>query len=314
MNRWKTLAALLLVVAILGAAYGFVLIRHGFSANAEPSSLEKVVTRTVRNISIPSRARDAKNPWKPTLTTLNEARADFADRCAICHGSDGSGQTQVGRNLYPKVPDLCSPQTQNLTDGQLHYIIRNGVRLTGMPAWSNPHDEPDDSGWKLVLVIRDFGQPTPHEATQQEQTAISARYVGSQKCEKCHEEIYAHWKKTPMANVVRDPREHADAIIPDLATNKIAKFTKDDVAFVYGSVWKQRYFTKIGDDYFPEPAQWDVTAKVWRPYFVAKGTDWWEPFYPPDNMKRPTGPTCDGCHSVDFNIHTKQVAEWNVGC
>ena len=155
MIRWKTLAALLLVVAILGAAYGFVLIRHGFSANAEPSSLEKVVARTVRNISIPSRARDAKNPWKPTLTILNEARADFADRCAICHGSDGSGQTQVGRNLYPKVPDLRSRQTQNLTDGQLHYIIRS-VRLTGMPAWSNPHDEPDDSGWKLVLVIRDF--------------------------------------------------------------------------------------------------------------------------------------------------------------
>ena len=94
-----------------------------------------------------------------------------------------------------------------------------------------------------------------------------------------------------MANVVRDPREHPDAIIPDLATNKLAKFTKDDVALVYGSIWKQRYFTKIGDDYFPEPAQWDVTAKVWRPILGrAKGTDWWEPFYPPDNMKRPEPP------------------------
>jgi len=53
-----------------------------------------------------------------------------------------------------------------------------------------------------------------------------------------------------MANVVRDPREHPEAIIPDLATDPIAKFTKDQVALVYGSVWKQRYFTKIGDDYF----------------------------------------------------------------
>ena len=117
-----------------------------------------------------------------------------------------------------------------------------------------------------------------------------------------------------MANVVRDPREHPEAIIPDLATNNVSKkFTKADVAFVYGSIWKQRYFTKIGDDYFPEPAQWDVTNHVWKPYFVAKGTDWWEPFYPPDNMKRPTGPTCDGCHSVDYNIQTKKVAEWSVG-
>ena len=70
-------------------------------------TFEKVVARTVRNISIPSSARDAKNPWKPTLTTLNEARADFADRCAICHGSDGSGQTQVGRNSIQRCP-ICA--------------------------------------------------------------------------------------------------------------------------------------------------------------------------------------------------------------
>jgi predicted CXXCH cytochrome family protein len=142
-----------------------------------------------------------------------------------------------------------------------------------------------------------------------------AHYVGSQACAKCHAQIYNRWKKTPMANVVRDPREHPDAITPNLATNNASpKFTKDQVAFVYGSLWKQRYFTKIGDEYYPEPAQWDFAAKMWRPYFVANGTDWWVPFYPPDNLKRPTGPTCDGCHSVDYNIHTKQVAEWNVGC
>ena len=117
-----------------------------------------------------------------------------------------------------------------------------------------------------------------------------------------------------MANVVRDPRDHPEAIIPDLTTNHVAPFTRDQVALVYGSLWKQRYFTKIGNDYFPQPAQWDVTHKMWRPYFVAKGTDWWEPYYPPDNMARPTGPTCDGCHSVGYDIRTKQVAEWNVGC
>ena len=106
---------------------------------------------------------------------------------------------------------------------------------------------------------------------------------------------------------MRDPREHPDAILPDLATNNVSpKFTKDQVAFVYGSIWKQRYFTKIGDDYFPEPAQWDVSNKKWLKYFVPNGGDWWAPFYPPDNMKRPTGPTCDGCHSVDYNIQTNK--------
>jgi predicted CXXCH cytochrome family protein len=118
-----------------------------------------------------------------------------------------------------------------------------------------------------------------------------------------------------MANVVRDPKEHPDAYIPDFSKpDPLLTFTKDDVAFIYGSKWKQRYFKKIGDDYYPLPAQWDVTHRVWRAYMVREGTDWWTAFYPADNFKRPTGPTCDGCHSVNYDIRTHSVTEWNVGC
>jgi predicted CXXCH cytochrome family protein len=156
---------------------------------------------------------------------------------------------------------------------------------------------------------------TQQEQAQETQTSASAHYVGSQACEKCHADIYEHWQKTPMANVVRDPRQHPDAIIPDLATNNVYKFSSDQVAFVYGSIWKQRYFTKIGDDYFPLPVQWEVVNKKWSKYQVPPtGSDWWAPFYPGDNTHRPTGPLCDGCHSVGDDIHTKKVAEWNVGC
>ena len=146
--------------------------------------------------------------------------------------------------------------------------------------------------------------------------AIAApSYVGSAACKTCHSAIYARWQKTPMANVVRDPKEHPDAIIPDLSKpNPLVKFKKEDIALVYGSIWKQRYFTKVGDDYFPLGAQWDITHQIWRAYFVANNTDWWVPHYPADNMKRPTGPLCDGCHSVNYNIQTKTVTEWNVGC
>jgi predicted CXXCH cytochrome family protein len=313
MRGWKVLIVLCLAAVVALGLYAARLIWFGLSTADQPSYLETRVARAARNLAIPRRARLEANPWKATPEVLKEARESFLDRCVVCHGPDGSGQTSVGRSLYPKVPDLRLPQTQNLTDGEIRYIIRNGVRLTGMPGWAK-HDEQADDSWKLVLYIRDLRQLTKEEHAQQSATAGSSHYVGSQSCQKCHAEIYEHWRKTPMANVVRDPRAHPDAIIPDLATNSVAKFTKDQVALVYGSLWKQRYFTKIGDDYFPEPAQWDVTRRVWRPYFVAKGTDWWEPFYPPDNMQRPTGPTCDGCHSVDYNIRTKQVAEWNVGC
>jgi len=143
----------------------------------------------------------------------------------------------------------------------------------------------------------------------------ASEYAGSGACRTCHASIYERWTHTRMANVVRDPIEHPDAIIPDLAKPDPAlTFTAHDIAFVYGSKWKQRYFTKIGDDYFPLPAQWDVTHRQWRPYFVAAGTDWWAPFYPPDNLRRPTGPLCDGCHSVNYDIARKSVTEWNVGC
>jgi predicted CXXCH cytochrome family protein len=314
MKRWKTFLLLLFAAIVAVGLYGWRMISRGFSTAEEPSYLEKTLARTTRSLAIPRHARMETNPWSATPEVLKEARESFMDRCATCHGVDGSGQTRVGRNLYPKVPDLRLPQTQNLTDGEIRYIIRNGVRLTGMPGWANPHDEQSDDSWKLVLFIRSLRKLSGEERAQQAATINSAHYVGSKACQKCHAEIYERWRKTPMANVVRDPHEFPDAIIPNLATNTISKFTRDDVALVYGSVWKQRYFTKRGDDYFPEPAQWDITNHVWRPYFVANGTDWWATLYPPDNMQRPTGPTCDGCHSVDYNIHTKQVAEWNVGC
>ena len=118
-----------------------------------------------------------------------------------------------------------------------------------------------------------------------------------------------------MANVVLDPKQHPEAVIPDFSKpDPLLTFSLNEVAFVYGSKWKQRYFTKVGDEYYPLPAQWDVTHKLWRSYNVPPSTDWWVPFYPPGNRQRPTGPLCDGCHSVNYNVQTKTVTEWNVGC
>src|SRR5689334_13608546 len=147
------------------------------------------------------------------------------------------------------------------------------------------------------------------------QTPNGRTYVGSSTCGDCHVSVYERWGKTRMANVVTDPRVRPQAVLPDFSKpDPLLTFKLEDVAFVYGSKWKQRYFKKVGNDYFPLPAQWDVNHKTWRAYFVQPNTDWWVPFYPADNMKRPTGPLCDGCHSVNYDIKTKTVKEWNVGC
>ena len=142
-----------------------------------------------------------------------------------------------------------------------------------------------------------------------------ATYVGSVQCRRCHAPTYERWSKTRMANVVTDPAVNPGAILPDMTKpDPLVTFKVSDIAFVYGSKWKQRYFTKVGNDYFPLPAQWDVQNKVWRAYMVQPNTDWWVAHYPADNMKRPTGPLCDGCHSVNYDVKTKAVTEWNVGC
>jgi len=239
----------------------------------------------------------------------------YQKNCESCHGYDGKGQTGTGGGLYPPPASLSRSAlaAKKRTDGELFYFIRNGVRNTGMPGWQLP----DQQTWQLVAFVRQL----PVTAATEEAAATagrgpaagSAHYVGSASCRECHESVYDSWSKTPMANVVRDPKTHPEAIIPDLAKgDPLVTFVKEDIAFVYGSLWKQRYFKKVGDDYYPLPAQWDVTHKIWRPYFVKD--DWWVPFYPADNMQRPTGALCDGCHSVNYDVKTKTVFEWNVGC
>lgn len=166
MNLWKLAILFLCVIALVAAGYGAVLIRHGFSAKDEPSALEKTVARAVRNLSIPSDAKQARNPFPATPENLADGRGHFADHCAICHANDGSGDTEMGHNLYPKPPDLRLPQTQNLTDGEIFYIIQNGTRLTGMPAWGDSHEA--DDNWKLALFIRHLPNLTAEEKKDME--------------------------------------------------------------------------------------------------------------------------------------------------
>ena len=302
-----------LIVLGLGALYIFAL--PGLSvARSDPSRLEVEVATWLLRHSVPASAAAMANPLKNDPADVTAGTDLFRQKCEVCHGYDGSGKTEVGSGAFPRPPVLREVVT-TLSDGEIFYHIRNGIRNTAMPSWNMP----DRQVWQLVTYLRNLPIVAPLSAPQlavdQPGPSAAAQYTGSMACKNCHEEIYDRWAKTKMANVVRDPKTHPDAFIPDFSKpDPLLTFTKDDVAFIYGSAWKQRYFKKVGDDYFPLPAQWDITHKIWRPYFVPNNADWWAPLYPPDNFQRPTGPLCDGCHSVNYNIDTKTVSEWNVGC
>jgi mono/diheme cytochrome c family protein len=152
MRRGTALFVILLVVIGLLAAAGASVLHNGLSARATPTKLEESMARHLWQLSIPSNARDAKNPVPATAENLKDARMHFADHCAVCHGNDGSGDAVFGRGLYPKPPDLRLAATQDRTDGELFWVIENGVRFTGMPSFAS-HGMSEDS-WKLVLFIR----------------------------------------------------------------------------------------------------------------------------------------------------------------
>ena len=309
----KLVAALFVVLILAGAGAFYRFALPGLSsARPSPPKVEVAVATWLLRHSVPPEAAAMVNPLKPDEANIAAGAALFQQRCAVCHGFDGGGRTTIGENVYPRVPSLRDA-LPSLTEGQIFTFIHDGIRNTAMPAWNLP----DREIWQIVSFLRHL-PPTAEPGSAQETIApiaAGAHYVGSAACESCHKEIFGRWRRTRMANVVRDPREHPDAIIPDFSQpNPVLTFTKDDVAFVYGSRWKQRYFTRRGDDFFPLPAQWDVTHARWLPYHVPKNADWWAPLYPDDNMQRPTGPLCDGCHSVNYDIKTKSVTEWNVGC
>ena len=170
--------------------------------------------------------------------------------------------------------------------------------------------------WVVIVIAGGLtigcSQPPPSPVTS---SAESGSFVGSAACQECHVDIFDRWQGTLMANVLQDPASDPQVILGDFSTpHPLVTFGPEDVAFTYGSKWKQRYFTRVGDDYFVFPAQWDVRNENWRRYHPQPGGDWWTDFYPIDPMQRPTGPLCDGCHSVNYDIETKTVTEWNVGC
>ena len=140
----------------------------GLSARPEPSAFETRLARAARHLLIPRASRAAANPVPASPAVLASARAHFADHCASCHGNDGRGDTELGRGLYPRAPDMTLPATQELSDGELYWIIENGVRLTGMPAWGDPGAEGGEESWELVQFIRRLPELTAEEIAEME--------------------------------------------------------------------------------------------------------------------------------------------------
>jgi mono/diheme cytochrome c family protein len=167
--RTKLLTFIILVV-LAGVAtlawLSYRLFTTGFSAKTEPHVIEVFMARQIRHLAIPVEHRNKPNPVSLGPDLLQEGLAHFADHCAVCHANDGSGRTPIGKNVYPKAPDLRVADTQSMSDGELFWVIHNGIRFTAMPAWGEGDLDKDLDSWKLVHFIRHLPQLTQEELDQ----------------------------------------------------------------------------------------------------------------------------------------------------
>lgn len=169
MKRFLRAIAWLVFLFVLVAAGGMFWLRgRGVSARENPSWIEARAAVMMRGWMTPASYKGLQNPLSNTPENFVAAREHYADHCASCHGNDGSGNTEIGRNLYPKAPDMRLPRTQRLSDGELFYIIENGVMLTGMPGWSTNTPEGETSSWQLVHFIRRLPSLTPEDLQEME--------------------------------------------------------------------------------------------------------------------------------------------------
>lgn len=143
---WVILA-LVVVLAVLA------LMHFNLTALQEPGHFETLVANRVTHFMI--RRASQQRILPPPLdvkASVASGRTHYDGECGICHGSDGRSQTPIGRWMYPRAADLTSDQVQSFSDQELFWIIQNGIRFTGMPAFGKV--ETADQTWNLVNYVR----------------------------------------------------------------------------------------------------------------------------------------------------------------
>lgn len=158
----------MLVLALLAVIAAFLTRGMGFTARVVPSSFEEAAARALRRWLIQESIRNQANPVAASAESLHAGMEHWADHCAICHANDGSGDTEIGKSLYPPAPDMRGSRTQGMTDGELFYVIERGVPFTGMPAWSTGTTEGERQSWELVVFIRHLPNVTTEELEHME--------------------------------------------------------------------------------------------------------------------------------------------------
>ncbi|MEP6994280.1 MAG: cytochrome c [Acidobacteriota bacterium] len=166
----RFLAGVIVGFAILFAVAGAVVLTGSFntSANVPPGAIEKRLAGIALDKSVAKRAPKIANPVPSSPDALEEGMDHYKEMCVFCHGAPGVDASEAGEGLNPPAPDLTLTKIQNRSDGELFWILQNGIRMSGMPAFGPTHK--DEEIWKMVSFLRHLPK-----LTTEEQNALKAQ-------------------------------------------------------------------------------------------------------------------------------------------
>lgn len=146
-------AVALLVIAVLSFNLAALQPPGHFETRVADFSKGFLINRASRH-GIPARPATTKN-------SISAGGEHYGLDCSVCHSDDGHGQTPAGEWMYPRASDLTSKRVQSYSDQELFWIIRNGIRLSGMPAFGEV--ETPDHIWDLVSYVRTLPDNSQHQ-------------------------------------------------------------------------------------------------------------------------------------------------------
>ena len=151
MKRWVLVTVIAIALAAVAVIWGLTQAR--LDAIQEPSYLETLFANQAKHLLIGWRSREGIPAAPGNLqASIEEGDKLYATDCTMSHGSDGHSPTDNGRWMYPRASDLTSREVQQYSDRELFWIVKNGIRLSGMPAFGKV--ESNEHIWNLVHYVR----------------------------------------------------------------------------------------------------------------------------------------------------------------
>jgi mono/diheme cytochrome c family protein len=133
---WRITVSSIGVAAALCIGLYALIVWEGSSAREDAPALESSVAQWLLHYTVPAGFRAMKNPLDVGAGSADvEAGHEvYTQKCEICHAYDGAGKTEIGSGQYPRPPDLRGVDVQRISDGELYYHLKNGIRHTGLDA------------------------------------------------------------------------------------------------------------------------------------------------------------------------------------